>query len=220
MINIFKKSMISLLSCTLFSYQLGSTAIVNAKNFKTIEDVRINENVYRYVNTYRYKYISRLSQPDQERYKKALEISLSSLTNISEKTINSVIKRIDMFAGRENGMVIKIARANFFDMKGITVDEFGATINAIILAFAISSTGGSAGGVKVAVKAMIAKYGKKTFIDMVAKKITKLGLGFLAGKIKQALPFLITLTSPGKAIAQFIDANDFYPNNGRINFWP
>lgn len=209
----FKKIVsIGLLSVSLggFIVPSVSTSIVHAQS-----SVSDSSKIRSFVETYKYKYISQLSKENADKYKNALILGLKS-KNLNEESANKVVESIDKLAAKENNILIIESRANFWDGQGITVDEFGATIDTALILL----SGGGAAGAKAAINGLIAKFGQQVAVDMIVNKLVQLGLGAFVSQLRRALPWIIGLTSPGKGIANFIDSIDFYKNNGRINFWP
>lgn len=190
-----------------------SNTIVNAQS--TVKVIR--SNVEHVVETYNYKYLSQLPKEKANTYKKALLTILNGRI-LSKDSMYKVIHNIDKLAAKENNILIVESRSSFWDGQGITVDEFGATVDTALILL----SGGGATGVKVAINALISRYGYSGAINLIVSKLAQLGLGAFVSQLRQALPWIIGLTSPGKGIARYIDSIDFYPStsNGRINFWP
>lgn len=203
------KGFLLLVVLSMITITLPINANGNFENYKS------SDQVMNIVNNYDYKYISKLDNDKADLYKNAIKNVLSD-SNFSVFEVNSIISKIDEFAARENGLPVFKLRGNFWDGKGITTDELGATIDVALIVL----SGGGFGSAKAAIGSLISKYGQKGAVKMIVSKLTELGLGAFASKVAPIIPAIVNLTSPGKGIAEFIDSIDFYKNNGRINLWP
>ncbi|MBF0780381.1 MULTISPECIES: hypothetical protein [unclassified Granulicatella] len=210
------KKIVKSFSCCLLGTCLFSTVLSNGFNGYAVESIIIDDvDISNYVDSYNYQYISKLSNEKAIIYKNALKLGLSN-KKLGKQSIDKVIENIDKLAAKENDIPIFEFRGNFWDGQGITTDELGATIDVALMVL----TGGAPGGAKAAVQALIAKHGKHKAVQIIASKLSSLGLGAFVSKIIPFIDAFIYLTSPGKGIASFIDSIDFHKDNGRINLWP
>lgn len=108
------------------------------------------------------------------------------------------------------------SKAGFWDGKGITVDEFAIAFATIVQTL----IGGYA-----TLGAYAAKHGQKLAREMMSRAAKaaakRFGIltGMFAGILETAFKVLNFYGNVGLALAKFIDARDYYPNNGRINMW-
>ena len=108
------------------------------------------------------------------------------------------------------------SKASFLDGKGITVKEFSIAFSAIVQTL----IGGYA-----SLGVYAAKHGQKMAREMMSRAAKaaakRFGIltGMFSGILETAFKVLDFYGDVGLALGKFIDARDYYPNNGRINMW-
>lgn len=109
------------------------------------------------------------------------------------------------------------SRDSVWDGQGVTLDEFAWAFDNLVAAAISGGIGGI--GQLVAQKGMAAaKAALKRAAYNAARRIGIM-TGFIGGLLEQVFDYINIFYNVGYSIAQWIDARDFHPNNGRINAW-
>lgn len=108
-------------------------------------------------------------------------------------------------------------RASVWDGQGVTLSEFAWVVENII-ATAIS---GGVAGIGNLVKKKGLAVAKATLSRVAKKAAIRLGIysNRLAVLLERVFDYINIFYNVGYAVAQWVDARDVYPNNGRINAW-
>lgn len=108
-------------------------------------------------------------------------------------------------------------RASVWDGQGVTVDEFAWVVENLIAA----SISGGVGGIGNLVKQKGLAAAKATLSRVAKAAAMRVGVysGWIAGALERVFDYINIFANVGHAVAQWVDANDFQPNNGRINAW-
>lgn len=108
-------------------------------------------------------------------------------------------------------------RASVWDGQGVTLSEFAWVVENII-ATAIS---GGVAGIGNLVKKKGLAVAKATLSRVAKKAAIRLGIysNRLAALLERVFDYINIFYNVGYAVAQWVDARDVYPNNGRINAW-
>ncbi|AEJ24344.1 hypothetical protein HKO46_02250 [Streptococcus equi subsp. zooepidemicus] len=107
-------------------------------------------------------------------------------------------------------------RASVWDGQGVTLDEFAWAFDVIV--------GGLISGYATIGK-YVAKHGvaaARAVLSRAAKAAAqRVGVltGFISGLLGAAFSVINIYYNVGYALAQYVDARDYHPNNGRINAW-
>lgn len=169
-------------------------------------------------------YASEMNQVINEQ--QAIDQKLSQPLEISEEQLNQLIQEKKSFYPdlteqqmREiafKAMSPYTSRASVFDGQGVTLNEFAWAFDVIV------------GGL-IAGYGTIGKYAAKQGVAAAramlsrAAKAAAQRLGVLSGLVSSlyaaAFSVINIYYNVGYSLAQYIDARDYYPNNGRINAW-
>lgn len=108
-------------------------------------------------------------------------------------------------------------RDSVWDGQGVTLSEFAWVVENII-ATAIS---GGVAGIGNLVKKKGLAVAKATLSRVAKKAAIRLGIysNRLAALLERVFDYINIFYNVGYAVAQWVDARDVYPNNGRINAW-
>lgn len=108
-------------------------------------------------------------------------------------------------------------RDSVWDGQGVTLSEFAWVVENII-ATAISS---GVAGIGNLVKKKGLAVAKATLSRVAKKAAIRLGIysNRLAALLERVFDYINIFYNVGYAVAQWVDARDVYPNNGRINAW-
>lgn len=73
------------------------------------------------------------------------------------------------------------------------------------------------GSVAALVKRIGLKEARRIFTRTLTTRLTAWGLGVLATSLPVAIDFIFNLLDPGAKIAEYLDSQDSFPNNGFID---
>lgn len=213
--NFSKKLAVGFLSLSLCGVVLPLSSVNTVYAKELIVDNK-NNDIEKFVENYKFSYISKkLSFEEKARFKIVLKNVLKNYGSLSKEQMNETALLSEKLIAKELG--IEIYESRFFDGKGLEVDVVGGAIDAFII-FIAGFTG--YGGAAKALIYVIKQKGAYTVKQMILEKLTMLGFGKYAPQVASAIMGFTHLTSPGKAACRAFDSIDFYPNNGRLNFWP
>lgn len=156
-----------------------------------------------------------------------VEKAMSTSGTISEEQIDELIEENrDKYFNLSEERMREIAhmvtspysmRASTWDGQGVTLSDFAWAFDAAVSFFI-------AGGINK-IGDLAAKQGvaaaRATLSRVARTAASRLGIlsGWLSNILGWALDYLNIFYNVGYSLAQFIDARDFHPNNGRINAW-
>ncbi|HEL0663339.1 TPA: hypothetical protein TUW64_001076 [Streptococcus equi subsp. zooepidemicus] len=108
-------------------------------------------------------------------------------------------------------------RASVWDGQGVTLDEFAWVVENLIAA----TISGGIGGIGNLVKHKGLAAAKATLSRVAKNAAMRIGVysAWLAGTLERVFDYINIFYNVGYAVAQWVDARDFHPNNGRINAW-
>lgn len=155
-----------------------------------------------------------------------VEKAIATSSTISEEQIDKLIeenrdKYFDLSAERMREIAHMVTspysmRASVLDGQGVTLSEFAFAFDVVVggLITGYSNLGkyAAAKGVSAA-RAMMSRAAKAA-----AQRVGILS-GFISRILGSAFAVINIYYNVGYALAQFIDARDYHPNNGRINAW-
>ncbi|CRH85176.1 Uncharacterised protein [Chlamydia trachomatis] len=155
-----------------------------------------------------------------------VEQKLSQPLNISEEQLDQLIQnKKALYPDLNENQMREIAyqamspytfKANVLDGKGVTLSEFAwafdVIVGGLISGYATIGKYAAKHGVAAA-KAMLSRAAKAA-----AQRVGVL-TGFISGLLGAAFSVINIYYNVGYALAQYIDARDYHPNNGRINAW-
>lgn len=159
-----------------------------------------------------------LSKDIDRKLSKPLEISEEQLDNLIEERRNLYS---DLTEEEMKNIAYKVmspysTRDSIWDGKGVTLSEFAwafdIVIGGLISGYATLGKYAAKHGVAAA-RSLLSRAARAA-----AQRVGVLS-GFIAGVISAAVSVVNIYYNIGYAIAQFIDARDYYRNNGRINAW-
>lgn len=157
-------------------------------------------------------------QKIENKLSKPLEISEEQLSNLiqEKKTLYPDLTEQQMREIAYDAMSPYAARASVWDGKGVTLSEFAwafdVIVGSLIVGYAKIGTYAARHGVAAA-KSLLSRAAKAA-----AQRVGIL-TGFISSLLTSALSVINIYYNVGYALAQFIDARDYHPNNGRINAW-
>ncbi|HEL0617877.1 hypothetical protein KP773_02500 [Streptococcus equi subsp. zooepidemicus] len=142
----------------------------------------------------------------EEKLSQPLEISKSELDALiqEKKALYPNLTEQEMREIAYKAMSPYAFRASVWDGQGVTLDEFAWAFDVIV--------GGLISGY-----ATIGKYVAKHGVAA-AQRLGVL-TGFISGLLGAAFSVINIYYNVGYALAQYVDARDYHPNNGRINAW-
>lgn len=156
-----------------------------------------------------------------------IDQKLSQPISVSENDLNARIKEAKKrYPGLTEERMKELAyqtltpysfRASVWDGQGVTVDEFAWVVENLIAA----SISGGIGGIGNLVKQKGLAAAKATLSRVAKSAAMRVGVysGWIAGALERVFDYINIFANVGHAVAQWVDANDFHPNNGRINAW-
>ena len=165
-----------------------------------------------------YSQISSLVEEVDKKLSKPLELSEDQIDRLIKEK-KSLYPELDEEQMREIAYRVMSpysSRASVWDVQGVTLSEFAWAFDLIV--------GGLISGYATLGK-YAAKHGvaaARSILSRSAKAAAK-RVGVLSGYISRIIENVVAVVNiyynVGYSLAQLIDANDYYKNNGRINAW-
>lgn len=169
-------------------------------------------------NYYQEEQVNQISEEIDEKLSKPLDLTNSEIENLiqQKKDIYTDLSEEQMRQIAYKVLSPYATRASVWDGQGVTLSEFAFAFDVIVggLISGYASLGkyAAAKGVSAA-RSMMSRAAKAA-----AQRVGVL-TGFISKILGAAFAVINIYYNVGYALAQFIDARDYYPNNGRINAW-
>lgn len=162
--------------------------------------------------------LERISEEIDEKLSQPLNLTSSEIENLIQQKKNIYT---DLTEEQMREIAYKVlspyaARASVLDGQGVTLSEFAfafdVIVGGLISGYANLGKYAAAKGVSAA-RSMMSRAAKAA-----AQRVGILS-GFISKILGAAFAVINIYYNVGYALAQFIDARDYHPNNGRINAW-
>ena len=165
-----------------------------------------------------YSQISSLVEEVDKKLSKPLDISEDQIDRLIKEK-KSLYPELDEEQMREIAYRVMSpysSRASVWDGQGVTLSEFAwafdLIVGTLISGYATLGTYAAKHGVAAA-RSILSRSAKAA-----AKRVGVLS-GFISRIIENVVAVVNIYYNVGYSLAQLIDANDYYKNNGRINAW-